>query len=90
MDFPRACVPSCQCQKRRSGIIHFPETQILGSGFRAHVCQSWRLKPKVSADHFHGAMQFSLRKLVKTETFFLKEQQNKLLKAVAIEKKGVC
>ena len=42
-----------------------------------------------SADHFHGAIQFSLRKLGKTETFFLKEQQHERLKAVGIEKKNV-
>ena len=28
-----------------------------------------------STAHFHGAVQFSLRKLGKAETFFLEEQQ---------------
>ena len=42
-----------------------------------------------SADHFHGAIKFSFRKLVKEDTFFLKEQQDEILKAGAIEKKDV-
>ena len=31
------------------------------------------------ADHFHGAIQFSLRKLGKTETFISKEEQCEIL-----------
>ena len=50
--------------KTSSKIIHFPETHIW-------VPISGRLR----ADHFHRAIQFSLKKLAKEETFYVKEQQ---------------
>ena len=61
-----------------SGIIYFPETQILGSGFRASACQSWQPKAKV-----RGNLIF-IKEFGKTETFFLNKQQYKILNAVII------
>ena len=81
--FPEPAFLLASTKKRSSGIIHFPETQILGSGFRAHACQLWRPKAKV---RIISMGQF---KLGKTETLFLKEQQHEILKPVAIEKKIV-
>ena len=89
---PRARVPSGKRQQMElsSGIIHFPETQNPDSGFRFQgACVPVMVAKSKSTDHFHGAIQFSLRKLGKAETFFLNKQQRETFKAVAIEKKDV-
>ena len=83
ISFPEPAFFLANAKKRSSGIIYFPESQILGSGFRAHACQSWR-------PNAPGEIQLPFkRKLGKTQTFFLKEQQYEYLKEVGIEKKNV-
>ena len=49
----KAHTPSGKRQEKELWDNPFSETQILGSAFRAHACQSWRPKAKVQIGRAH-------------------------------------